>query len=50
MLQAYTATMEVDAARAFTAEVDERVPELRRWDGTFDQTWVRLDALVQRPA
>lgn len=50
VLQAYTSTMDEDAARAFTAEVDGRVGELRRGDGTFDQTWVRLDALVRRPA
>lgn len=50
VLMAYTATLTPDAARAFTDEVNARVDELRRWDGTFDQTWCRLDALVQRPA
>lgn len=49
VLLAYTASMAPAAAAAFTAAVEGRVDELARWDGTFDQTWVRLDALVQRP-
>jgi len=35
---------------AFEAEVESRLDELRRHDGTFDQTYVRLDALARRPA
>jgi len=35
---------------AFEAEVEVRLDELRRHDGTFDQTYVRLDALARRPA
>jgi trans-aconitate methyltransferase len=50
VLLAYTETMAPDVAAAFTAAVERRIDELRRWDGTFDQTWVRLDALVQRAA
>ena len=50
VLVAYTASMTATAAAAFTAAVEARVDELQRWDGSFDQTWVRLDALVQRPA
>jgi hypothetical protein len=41
--------MDAATAAAFTAAVESRVEELVRWDGTFDQTWVRLDALVRRP-
>ena len=33
----------------FRAEVEGRLDELRRHDGTFDQTYVRLDALARRP-
>ena len=33
---------------AFRAEVEARLDELRRPDGTFDQTYVRLDALATR--
>ena len=50
VLLAYTASMTASDAAAFTAGVEGRVDELRRWDGSYDQTWVRLDALVQRPA
>lgn len=32
--------------RAAVADVDR----LRRFDGTYDQTFVRLEILVQRPA
>ena len=31
-------------------EAEARVDELRRFDGSFDQTFVRLELLVQRPA
>lgn len=34
---------------AFRAEVEARLDELRRADGSYDQTFVRLDALVYRP-
>lgn len=33
----------------FRAEVESRLDELRRDDGTFDQTYVRLDALAHAP-
>lgn len=49
VLLAYTESMDAATAAAFTAAVESRVDELVRWDGTFDQTWVRLDALVRRP-
>ena len=32
----------------FLAEATARVDEMRRPDGTYDQTWVRLDVLVRR--
>lgn len=50
VFNAYTDAMTPADAERFTAAVVGRVDELARWDGTFDQTWVRLDALVQRPA
>lgn len=49
VLLAYTSSMDAATATAFTAAVESRVDELVRFDGTFDQTWVRLDALVRRP-
>jgi SAM-dependent methyltransferase len=48
-VQAYDAGLPDDAARAvFRAQVDARFDELARWDGTFDQTFVRLDVLARR--
>jgi trans-aconitate methyltransferase len=41
--------MPVDQHEPFRAEVESRLDELRRPDGTFDQTYVRLDALAHRP-
>jgi trans-aconitate methyltransferase len=49
VFNAYTDAMTAGDAASFTAAVEARVDELVRHDGTFDQTWVRLDALVQRP-
>lgn len=34
---------------AFAAAVEARLDDLRRSDGTFDQTYVRLDVLARRP-
>ncbi len=48
-LLAYEAELAPEHRSAFRAAVDGRVEELRRADGTYDQTWVRLDALVRRP-
>jgi SAM-dependent methyltransferase len=48
-LQAYTIGMEAGTAAAFTTEVLDRVAELRHPDGTWDQTFVRLDLLAARP-
>ncbi len=33
----------------FRAEVEARLDEMRRHDGSFDQTYVRLDALARKP-
>lgn len=49
VLNAYEAGIDPGRHEAFRAAVDDRVDELRRWDGTFDQTWVRLDLLARRP-
>jgi hypothetical protein len=49
VLQAYEAGLGPDAYPAFCEEVRARLPELVRADGTYDQTWVRLDLLARRP-
>jgi len=48
--QGFEISMPADRHAAFRAEVEGRLDELRRRDGTFDQTFVRLDALARRPA
>ncbi len=48
-VQAYTTAMDDVVARAFASEVEARFDELARWDDTFDQTFVRMDVLAQRP-
>ena len=47
---AYEDQMAPDVRVEFRREVEARLPELRRWDGTYHQTWVRLDLLARRPA
>lgn len=49
VLNAYEAGIAPTDHAAFRAAVVDRLGELRRWDGTFDQTWVRLDLLARRP-
>ena len=49
-VQAYTTTMDAEAGAAFVRGVESRFDELARWDGTFDQTFVRMDLLARRPA
>ncbi len=44
---AYEATMPADAHAAFRREVEARLDDLRRGDGTLDQTFVRLDLLAR---
>jgi ubiquinone/menaquinone biosynthesis C-methylase UbiE len=48
-IEAYRHTMDPGAAAAFTAEVEANLDDFRRHDGTFDQTYVRLDLLVRKP-
>ena len=38
-----------DVRDAFIAAVEARLDELRRHDGTYDQTFVRLHVLAHRP-
>ena len=45
--QAYEATMPAEARAGFREEVEARLDELRRSDGTLDQTFVRLDLLAR---
>lgn len=46
--QAYEVAMPAEAHAEFEARVLGRLDETRRHDGSFDQTFVRLDALVLR--
>jgi hypothetical protein len=48
-LRAWEPSMDGDSYQAFCDEALARVDEVRRPDGTYDLTYVRLDALVQRP-
>jgi trans-aconitate methyltransferase len=47
--QAYTSHLDGERADRFRHDVEARFGELARADGTFDQTFVRLDLLVRRP-
>jgi ubiquinone/menaquinone biosynthesis C-methylase UbiE len=47
---AYEVGRDAEWAAAFRAAVEARLDDLRRADGTFDQTYVRVDVLVQKPA
>lgn len=49
-IEAYRSGMVPDRAGRFTAEVDAALDDFRRHDGTFDQTYVRLDLLLRKPA
>ena len=49
-LQAYEVGLPAERRPAFRASVVARLDDMRRHDGTFDQTFVRLDVLVQRPS
>ncbi len=48
-VEAFRAGMPADAFDAFRAETLASVDHLRRHDGTYDQTFVRLDALAHKP-
>ena len=47
--QGFEIAMPAEHHAAFRAEVEARLDELARPDGTFDQTFVRLDALAHPP-
>ena len=49
VLHAYEAWLPEATHAEFRQTVKARLEELRRADGTFDQTWVRLDLLARRP-
>ena len=48
--QGFEISMPAEQHAAFEAEVEARLDELRRHDGTFDQTYVRLDVLARKPS
>jgi trans-aconitate methyltransferase len=48
--QGFEIDMPAEEHPAFRAEVEARLDELARPDATFDQTYVRLDALARKPA
>ncbi len=48
--QAYERGLDPDERSRLRAAIDGRVDELRRPDGTYDLTFVRLDLLVHAPA
>jgi SAM-dependent methyltransferase len=48
--QGFEVDMPVEHVDHFRAELEDRIDELQRADGTYDLTYVRLDALVYRAA
>jgi trans-aconitate methyltransferase len=48
-LNAYEAALPEASHAAFRAAADEQMDELRRVDGTYDLTFVRLDLLAYKP-
>jgi trans-aconitate methyltransferase len=48
-IEAYASGIDEARRDEFRAEVIERVDDFARHDGTYDQTYVRLDLLVRRP-
>ena len=47
---AYESGLPADIHAEFRTAVEARLEELRAGDGSYDQHWVRLDLLAQRPA
>jgi trans-aconitate methyltransferase len=45
--QAYEAGLPVTSRAVFRSEVENRFDELARWDGSFDQTFVRMEVLAR---
>ena len=50
VFMAYEPSLTRDAYAEFRARAESRLNELRRPDGSYDQYWVRLDLLAQRPS
>lgn len=48
-IEAYASGIEPARRAAFAAAIDEALDDLRRHDGSYDQTYVRLDLLVRKP-
>jgi trans-aconitate methyltransferase len=48
-LNAYEASLPQEEHAAFRAAADEQIDDLRRRDGTYDLTFVRLDVLAFKP-
>jgi hypothetical protein len=48
-LNAYEASLPPELHAAFRAAADEQIDELRRPDGTYDLTFVRLDVRALKP-
>jgi trans-aconitate methyltransferase len=48
-LNAYEASLPTERHAAFRAAADEHIDDLRRPDGTYDLTFVRLDVLAFKP-
>jgi ubiquinone/menaquinone biosynthesis C-methylase UbiE len=49
-IEAYLTSIAPERHDAFRAAIAENLDGCRRHDGTFDQTYVRLDLLVRKPA
>jgi trans-aconitate methyltransferase len=47
--QAYEHSMTHEAAAEFRARVVDGIDDLRYWDGSYDQVYVRLEAMAHRP-
>jgi hypothetical protein len=50
VLQAYTSGLAPGPASELRSQAVEAIDDMRRHDGTYDQTFVRLDLLVRKPA
>lgn len=48
-IEAYLASLDAEHREAFAAAVDEHLDDFRHHDGSFDQTFVRLDVKVHKP-
>jgi hypothetical protein len=48
-VEAYASGVPEQRREAFRQAVEDRIDDFKRHDGTFDQTYVRLDLLVRKP-